>query len=56
MKILMDLLSSKNGDELFEKVQKLLGKFGIAVYNSDGTVKDLYTVLCEIVEILNKEK
>ena len=53
MRILMDLLSSKNGDELFEKVNKLLGKFGIAVYNADGSVKDLYTVLCEIAEVWN---
>jgi hypothetical protein len=56
MKILMDLLSSKNGDELFEKVQTLLGKFGIVVCNSDGTVKDLHTLCCEVVEVLNKEK
>jgi hypothetical protein len=53
MKILVDLLSSKNGDELFEKVQKLLDKFGINVCNADGTVKDLYTVLCEVAEVMN---
>ena len=56
MKILMDLLSSKNGDELFKKVRKLLDKFGIAVCNSDGTVKDLHTLCCEVVKVLNKEK
>ena len=56
MRILMDLLASKDGDELFEKVQKLLNKFGVTVYNSDGSVKDLYTVICEIAEVLNKEK
>ena len=55
MRILMDLLSSKNGDELFEKVRKLLSKFGIAVYNPDGSVKDLYTVVCDVSEVLNKE-
>ena len=54
MKILMDLLSSKNGDELFEKVQTLLNKFGISVYDAGGSVKDVYTVLCEVAEILNK--
>ena len=53
MKILMDLLSSKNGDELFEKVQKLLDKYGIAVYKEDGSIKDLYTVLCEVAEVWN---
>ena len=52
----MDLMSSKDGDELFEKVQKLLSKFGITVYNTDGSVKDLYTVLCEVAEVWNKEK
>lgn len=56
MKILMDLLSSKNGDELFEKVKGLLDKFGINVYSEDGSVKDTYTVLCEVAEVWNKEK
>ena len=56
MKILMDLLASKDGDELFEKVEKLLGKFGISAYNEDGSVKDTYTVLCEVAEVWNKEK
>jgi hypothetical protein len=51
MKILTDLLSSKNGDELFEKVKKLLDKFGIAVYKEDGSVKDLHTVICEVAEV-----
>ena len=53
MKILMDLLASKDGDELFEKVQKLLNKFGITVYNSDGSVKDFYMVMCEVAEVWN---
>lgn len=55
MKILMDLLSSKNGDELFEKVKRLLDKFGINVYNEDGSIKDTYTVLCEVAKVWNKE-
>ena len=55
MRILMDLISSKNGDELFEKVKKLLNKFGITVYREDGSTKDIYTLLCEIAEVLNKE-
>lgn len=54
--IFVDLLSSKNGDELFEKVKKLLDKFGISVYNADGTIKDTYTVICEVAEVLNKER
>ena len=54
MKILMDLLASKNGDELFDKVEKLLGEFGISMYDMDGSVKDTYTVLCEVAEVINK--
>lgn len=56
MKILMDLLSSKNGDELFEKVLEILIRFGISMYNEDGSYKDTYTLLCEIAEVWNKEK
>lgn len=52
--VLMDLIASKDGDELFEKVKELLGKFGITVYNEDGSVKDIYTVLCEVAEVMNK--
>ena len=55
IRILMDLMSSKDGDELFEKVQKLLSKFGITTHNADGSVKDLYIILCEVAEVLNKE-
>ena len=51
----MDLMSSKDGNELFEKVQKLLDKFGIKACNPNGTAKDLHTLCCEIVEVLNKE-
>jgi hypothetical protein len=53
---LMSLMSSKNGDELFEKVGNLLVQFDISVYNDDGSVKDVYTLCCDVVEVLNKEK
>ena len=53
--MLIDLMSSKNGDELFEKVTEMLKRFGIAAHDSDGNVKDLYEVCCEVVEVLNKE-
>lgn len=56
MKILMDLLSSKSGDELFEKVTEVLKCFNISMYNADGSYKDTYTLLCEIAEVINKEK
>jgi hypothetical protein len=53
---LMSLMSSKNGDELFEKVGNLLVQFDISVYNDDGSVKDVYTLCCDVAEVLNKEK
>lgn len=53
---IINLLSCKNGDELFEKVTEILGRFGITVCNEDGSIKDLYTVLCEVAEVINKEK
>lgn len=56
MRMLMDLISSKNGDELFEKVTEILKRFGISMYNEDGLYKDTYTLLCEIAEVWNKEK
>ena len=52
---LINLLSSKDGDELFEKVIETLNHFGITVYNEDGSVKNLYAVLCEVAEVMNKE-
>lgn len=55
MRILMDLISSKNGDELFEKVTEILKRFGISMYNEDGSYKDTYTLLCEIAEVWNKD-
>ena len=56
MRMLVDLISSKDGDELFEKVSEILGCFGITVADSNGNIKDLYTVLCEVAEVTNKEK
>ena len=53
---LVNLFSSKNGDEVFEEVKTILGRIGINVYNEDSSVKDLYTVLCEVAEVWNKER
>lgn len=55
LNIIMDFLSSKDGDELFEKVSKVLSRFGITTMDSDGNVRNLYDVLCDVAEILNKE-
>lgn len=56
LKELMDLLSSKDGDELFEKTSEILKRLGVSVYNEDGSYKDTHTLLCEIAEVWNKEK
>ena len=53
---IMNLLSSKDGDELFKKVEDILGRVGIDVYNEDHSVKDLYQVACELVKVMNKGK
>lgn len=53
---ILNVMQSKNEDELFEKVKTIFGSIGIDVYNEDGSVKDLYTVLCEVAEVWNKEK
>ena len=55
LRIIMDFLSSKDGDELFEKVSKALSSFGITTTDSDGNVRNLYDVLCDVAEVLNKE-
>lgn len=53
---ILNVMQSKDGDELFEKVKTIFESVGIGVYNEDGSVKDLYTVLCEVAEVWNKEK
>lgn len=52
----INMIASKDKDELFEKVKTTLESVGIDVYNEDDSVKDLYTVLCEVAEVWNKEK
>lgn len=56
LKELMDVMISKDGDELCEKVSDILKKFDISLLNEDGSYKDTYTLLCEIAEVMNKEK
>ena len=53
---IMNLLSSKDGDELFDKIKDVFNRMGIDVYNEDYSVKDLYQVACELVEVMNKGK
>ena len=56
LKELIDVMASKDGDELFEKTSDVLKHIGVSVYNEDGSYKDTYTLICEIAEVLNKEK
>ncbi len=56
LKELMDLMASKDGDELFEKTSEVLKRIGVSVCNEDGSYKDTCTLLCEIAEAWNKEK
>ena len=53
---LMSLMSCKEGYEMFNKIEEILNGFNISVYRKDGTMKDLYEVCCDAVEVLNKEK
>ncbi len=53
---IVNIMSSKSGDELFEKVTVLLDNLGITVYNADGTIKDVRTVIYEVAEVWNKRK
>ena len=53
---IIDLMSSKEGYELFDKIEEILKSFNISVYREDGAIKDLYEVCCDVAEILNKEK
>lgn len=52
----LKLKSCKNGDELFEIVTEILGRVGVATIDSDGNVKNLHMLCCEVAEVLNKEK
>lgn len=52
---ILDLIESKDGNELFEKVKNLLGRLGIDIYNEDGSVKDVHTVCCELAEARERE-
>ena len=53
IRILMDLMSSKDGDELCGKVSEILWKFGISATDENGDFKDLYTLCCDVAEVLN---
>ena len=56
LSLIGSLMSCKDGYELCEKVEEILSRFGVSMYNADGTYKDTYTLLCEIAEVMNREK
>ena len=51
LKEFLDVMASKDGDELFENVSEVLKRIGVSVYNEDGSYKDTHTLLCEIAEV-----
>lgn len=50
---LMALMSCKNGDELFEKMVRILEHFDIEVVDEDGNDKSFYRLCCDVAEVLN---
>ena len=55
-KELIELLSCKEGYEMFDKIEEILSGFNISVYREDGRMKNLYEACCDVAEVLNKEK
>ncbi len=53
---LIDLMASKNGDELFEKAVSILSQFNIEVVDSEGNDKSFYTLCCDVAKVMNKEQ
>lgn len=53
---ILNVMASKDGDELFEKVVEILARFDIEVMDEEGSDKSLYTLCCEVAEVLNKRK
>ena len=56
LKEFMDIMSCKDGDELFEKMVSILAQFYIEVVDEDGNDKSFYRLCCDVAEVLNKEK
>jgi hypothetical protein len=50
---LMNLMSCKNGDELFEKMVSILARFDIEVVDENGNDKSFYRLCCDVAEVLN---
>lgn len=52
---IMNLISCRSGDELFEKLVSILARFDIEVVDSDGNDKSFYALCCDVAEVLNKD-
>lgn len=55
LKEFSEWIGNSDERELFDRVKDGLYNIGIDLYNKDGSVKDLYTVICEVAEVWNKE-
>ena len=53
---IIDLMSSKDGYELFKKAEEILNSLEISVYDESGVIKNFYTVCCDVAEVMNKGK
>ena len=53
---LIDIMSCKDGDELFERMVRILAHFDVEVVDEDGNDKSFYRLCCDVAEVLNKEK
>ena len=56
LKDLIDVMACKDGDELFEKMVRILANFDIEVVDENGDDKSFYTLCCDVAEVLNKGK
>ena len=56
LKDMVDLMSCKEGYELFDKIEEILNNLEISVYDESGKMKDLYALCCDVAKVLNKEK
>ena len=56
LKDMVDLMSCKEGYELFDKIEEILNNLGISVYDESGKMKDLYVLCCDVANVMNKEK
>lgn len=56
LKDLIDVMACKDGDELFEKMVRILEHFDIEVVDEDGNDKSFYRLCCDVADVLNKGK